>query len=489
MQILRIPKAALCVLVLSLICYTQVHCDFVNNKLLQLYSMREVLSLQIGQAGVQIGNSAWELYCLEHGINPNGSLPEGEKVKGRDDSFSTFFAEIGGGHKYVPRTLFVDLEPTVIDEIRHGRYRELFNPEHMLTGNEDAANNYARGHFTVGRTIINEVMERIRKLSEACDSLQGILLFRSFGGGTGSGLASLMMEQLSVEFGKKSKLEFSIYPAPRVASSVVEPYNAVLTSHTSLQHTDCCFLMDNEAIFRICTRSLDVQRPTYSNINQLISQVVSSITSSLRFDGPLNVDLPEFQTNLVPYPRIHYPVVTYAPLMSTEKAYHETVSVAGLTKSCFEANNQMVVCEPRRGKYMACCLLYRGDIVPKDVTAAISVIKAERHVQFVDWSPTGFKVAINAQSPVVVPGGDLADSPRSVCMLANTTSIIETWARLNHKFDLMYHKRAFVHWYVGEGMEEGEFSEAREDLAALEKDYEEIGVDTSDLQLEENEEY
>ena len=129
--------------------------------------------------------------------------------------------------------------------------------------------------------------------------MQGFLVFHSFGGGTGSGFTSLLLERLSVDYGKKSKLEFSIYPAPQVATAVVEPYNSILTTHTTLEHSDCAFMVDNEAIYDICRRNLDIERPSYTNLNRLIGQIVSSITASLRFDGALNVDLTEFQVRCI----------------------------------------------------------------------------------------------------------------------------------------------------------------------------------------------
>jgi tubulin alpha len=137
--------------------------------------------------------------------------------------------------------------------------------------------------------------------------------------------------------------------------------------------------------------------------------------------GALNVDINEFQTNLVPYPRIHFMLCSYAPVISAERAYHEQLSVPELTNAVFEPNNMMAKCDPRHGKYMACCLMYRypwqqisfhfvlifdcrGDLVPKDVNAAVATIKTKRTIQFVDWCPTGFKCGINSQPPTVIPG-------------------------------------------------------------------------------------
>jgi len=302
---------------------------------------------------------------------------------------------------------------------------------------------------------------------------------QSVAGGTGSGFGSLLLEHLSADYPKKSKLDFCIYPSPQLSTSVVEPYNTVLSTHALLEHTDVAVMLDNEAIYDICRRKVGIERPTYQNLNRVVAQVISSLTSSLRFQGSLNVDIDEFKTNLVPYPRIHFLLGSYAPLISTEKAYRERLSVSEITSAAFEPDNMLSKCYPRKGKYMATCLMYRGEIVTKDVTDAVNKIKNKADVQFVDWVPTGFKCGINSEKPTVVPGGELAQTNRSVCLLANTTAVADVFTRIDAKFDLLFAKRAFVHWYVGEGMEEGEFIEAREDLAALEKDYAEISTDTA----------
>merc|ERR1712005_48122 len=145
--------------------------------------------------------------------------------------------------------------------------------------------------------------DRLRKLADNCTGLQGFMVFNACGGGTGSGLGCLLLERLSVDYGKKSKISFTVWSCPQISSACVEPYNTVLCVHSLLEHTDV-------------TNQLDNERPTYTNLNRLLAQVISSLTASLRFDGALNVDITEFQTNLVPYPRIHFMLTSYAPIIS-----------------------------------------------------------------------------------------------------------------------------------------------------------------------------
>lgn len=164
------------------------------------------------------------------------------------DSLDSFFYETPSG-EYVPRTIFVDLEPSVVDEVRKGSYRNLFSPNQLITGKEDAANNFFRGQTTIGQGQIEAVLDGVLMMVEKTSNLQGFLVSNSMGGGTGSGFTSLLMEHLDDNFKKKSKIGFSIFPSPQTSTAVVEPYNAVLLTHTTLEHFDCVFLLDNQVQF------------------------------------------------------------------------------------------------------------------------------------------------------------------------------------------------------------------------------------------------
>ena len=224
-------------------------------------------------------------------------------------------------------------------------------------------------------------------------------------------------------------------------------------------HTDVSFVFDNEAIYKICSKNLGVESPTYVNLNRMIAQCTASITCSMRFPGALNVDLGEFHTNLVPYPRIHYITSALVPITSNAKAARDTATVAELTKKCFMPASMMNSCDPRHGKYMSAMTCYRGDVTPNDVNKvrssaavpwswlcvrrsmhrraptpvtprpnppqAVFGVREMRTVQFVDWAPTGIKVGMNYQSATAVPGDIMAPSPRTLCMVGNNTGIAE----------------------------------------------------------------
>ncbi len=162
--------------------------------------MREIITIHVGQAGVQLGNACWELFCLEHNIQPDGFKPSKETVSEGEEALSTFFSETSDSNRFAARSIFVDLEPEAIDHLRTGTYGELFPVDQIISGKEGTANNFGRGHGTVGKQHIDWCMDRIRKVVDQCQDLQGFLVFGSLGGGTGSGLGSLLLENLSTEY-------------------------------------------------------------------------------------------------------------------------------------------------------------------------------------------------------------------------------------------------------------------------------------------------
>eukprot|EP01084_Bolivina_argentea_P308918 534273_1 len=149
--------------------------------------MCEIVNINIGQAGIQLGESVWQQYCAEHNIDISGNLSCYVKQIPDDTSYLCLFEQTKT-HKYVARNLMIDLEPNVIDDIRCSRYRNIFNPHFLLSGHQDAANNFARGYYSMGAEMIDIINDRLRKLVDNCDNIQGFLINRSVCAGTGSGL-------------------------------------------------------------------------------------------------------------------------------------------------------------------------------------------------------------------------------------------------------------------------------------------------------------
>ena len=239
-------------------------------------------------------------------------------------------------------------------------------------------------------------MDVTRREVETCDCLQGLQLLHGLGGGTGSGLGCLVINKIREELPDKIINTFSIFPSPRVSDTVVEPYNATLALHHLLESTDETFMIDNEALYDLCFRSLKVSRPTYGDLNHLISLTMSGLTTCLRFPGQLNADLRKLAVNMVPFPRLHFFLPGFAPLYPRHVTQYEGVSssLQQLVGQMFSPDNLMAACDFTRGRFLTVAAVFRGRVSTREVEDHMARMQDKNSEYFVHWIPNNIKTAV-----------------------------------------------------------------------------------------------
>ncbi|EEP81078.1 tubulin beta chain [Uncinocarpus reesii 1704] len=325
------------------------------------------------------------------------------------------FNSNASGKKFVPRAVLVDLEPGTMEAVRAGPFGQLFRPDNFVFGQSGAGNNWAKGHYTEGAELVDQVIDVIRE-----------------------------------EFPDRMMATFSVVPSPKVSDTVVEPYNATLSVHQL-------------ALYDICMRTLKLSQPSYGDLNHLVSAVMSGVTTCLRFPGQLNSDLRKLAVNMVPFPRLHFFMVGFAPLTSRGAYSFRAVTVPELTQQMYDPKNMMAASDFRNGRYLTCSAIFRGKVSMKEVEDQMRNVQNKNHSYFVEWIPNNIQTALCS----IPPRG----LKMSSTFIGNSTSIQELFKRVGDQFTAMFRRKAFLHWYTGEGMDEMEFTEAESNMNDLVSEY------------------
>ena len=445
---------------------------------------REIIHIQVGQCGNQIGNAFWENIVREHNLDENGSFQRGKNSNiwwnnddyRRLDKISVYFSE-QGERRFVPRACFIDMEPGIMDVIKMSPMGKLFKPDNMCFG-YSGESNYAKIHYTEGAELIDEAVDIIRRETESCNSPQGFQLTHSLGGATGSAMGTLLLLKIRDNYADRITTTWSVYPSPKVSDVVVEPYHAVLAIHQLLENSDQTFVIDNEALFSISHNVLKQKEPKYADLNWVISNVMNGVTSSLRFDCELNSELREMGINLVSFPRLHFFLLSQAPLYAVGKGEEMKLSVEELTDAMWSSRNWLANVKGEDGKYLTTSSHYKGLMATQEVDDEMAKIKKKMANDFVKWIPDNIKYSILDVSP--------KDTAMNGTLIANTTAIKGVFQRISAQFAKMYRRKAFLHWYKGEGMDEMEFQEADKNVRDLITEYQDKQDAVVDLDEDES---
>lgn len=513
---------------------------------------REVVTIQIGQCGNQVGCRFWDLILREHAHVSKAAV--------FDASLSSFFRNVdsrytdpidipvGDGRSQLrtlkARSILVDMEEGVVNSLLSGPLADLFDARQRITDVSGSGNNWAHGHHLYGPMYRDSIEEKVRFAAEQCDSLQCFLLLHSLGGGTGSGLGTFILENLGDIYPGVFRFVSCVCPS-KDDDVITSPYNTTLALQSLIDFAHCVLPVSNDALVNICNQisvhdagrvnqatltdlpqderprreggagalaagvgvclpsckpseadrvgrespgrheglrrdtaqqsarsappprsehgfregPLGAERP-FDRMNSLVAHMLNNLTSSMRFEGSLNLDLNEITMNLVPFPRMHFLLSSMSPLYFAKdpklisRGFHQTFS------DVLTQGHQLMNVDPRGNTYMALAFLVRGSASIADVNRNVS--KLRQNVKLLPYNEDAFKIGLCAVPPKGLP--------YSVLGLANSCAAHHMFSQNLRDFTRLYARKAHVHHYT-QYMEREGFDQAYETVNSLMKDY------------------
>lgn len=392
------------------------------------------------------------------------------------DRKDVFFYQADDDH-YIPRAVLLDLEPRVIHTIMSSPYAKLYNPENVYLSKHGggAGNNWASG-YSQGEKLQEEVFDIIDREADGSDSLEGFVLCHSIAGGTGSGMGSYIMERLSDRFPKKLIQTYSVFPnQDEISDVVVQPYNSLLTLKRLTSCADCVVVLDNTALNRIATDRLHIQNPSFTQINTLVSTIMSVSTTTLRYPSYMNNNLIGLTAPLIPTPQLHFLMTGYTPLTTDndQTMNIRKTTVLDVMRRLLQPKNMMVSTGPDKTNhhcYISILNIIQGEVDPTQVHKSLQRIRERKLAQFIPWGPTSIQVALSRSSPYVQSSHRV-----SGLMLANHTSICSLFERVLSQYDKLKKRGAFLDQFKREDIfkdDLSELDESRDVVDCLVQEYE-----------------
>ena len=381
------------------------------------------------------------------------------------------------------RSVLIDMEEGVINSLSQGPLGDLFDAEQKVTSVSGSGNNWAVGHYNYGARYHEEISETLRKAAEHCDCLQSFLVMHSMGGGTGSGLGTYVLTLLADEYPEVFRFVTAVFPS--VDDDVVtSPYNSILALHKLTEHAHCVLPVENQALAEICARinkgsqlsgtkaakagtglsETGKARSPWDSMNNIVAHMLLHMTSSSRFDGSLNVDVNEITMNLVPFPSLHYILSGLSPLYALADVSLPPRRLDQMFTDAVSLECQLTKADPKRGTYLACALMLRGNVAISDVRRNITRLQST--LNFVPWNREGWKVGLCGQPPL--------GQPHALLALSNNTAVGSMFGGVSDRYVKLYRSKAYVHHFTSEGMNADELPAALASCKALMERYKDI---------------